>query len=51
MPEGELAQEDNKMDNKYQRIYSLEDEKVAKNRSSLEVGMDLVRFSMLEGKQ
>lgn len=50
MSEGELAQGDNNIDNKQWRIYSLEDEKRAKHRSSLEVGMDLVHFSMLERK-
>ena len=39
------------MDNKYQRIYSLEDEKRAKLMGSLEVGMDIVPFSVFGGKQ
>ena len=50
MPEGDLAQEDNKMDNKYQRIYSLEVENCAKHTGSLEVGMGMVHFSTLGGK-
>lgn len=51
MPESELTQENNKMYNKYQRIYVLEDEKSAEHMGSLEVGTDIVHFSMFGGEQ
>ena len=51
MSEGELAQESNKMDNKYQRSFGLECKNSAKYKGSLDVGMGVLHFSMLGEKR